>query len=230
MSDNNPNEGGTSQNGAAPQPAGGVSGNEGKPFEGASDLKKLLEEAIDAKLKPVLSEVRGVQGKADKNAKEFQEFFKSYQAKLQAGATENEAYAAVTSEREEAERKRRREEALDKLLESQGLLSGNAVGNSISGTVRVAKELAAKYELDPDDPEVGRIVSSRKAEELEDALGFYAFKKSKQPPASPAGVPAMQTTPVSSPNEEAIAREIEQLAKEPSKNYKRMQELKQQLK
>lgn len=72
-----------------------LSAQEPKSIQDVNSLSKQVEALLDAKLKPVLDEVRGVQSRQDKDRNRFQEFLDEYKKQVKKGLTEGEAELAA---------------------------------------------------------------------------------------------------------------------------------------
>jgi uncharacterized protein YecT (DUF1311 family) len=178
--------------GAGGQPNSPVS----KPaIEGADSLSKLLDAKLTEALKPLLGEIRGVQGKADRLDKSQREFLDEYERQKKDGKSQAEAESAATKVISERSRAQMRDDALDLLLKREGLLSDQPVGNGAVGTVDAAK-VFAELEL-PENAETAALKQRTYGsadEAYATAAKYLAAQKSKPVPTD-----ADRATPPASP-------------------------------
>jgi hypothetical protein len=89
---------------AAGTPNQTVPSGENGSIKDADQLAKILDAKLAEALKPVLAEVRGVQGRQDKDRKGFQEFLDEYRKQKAKGLSDTDAEnAAEHSLKEKAE-------------------------------------------------------------------------------------------------------------------------------
>jgi hypothetical protein len=132
--------------GGSPNPA--VSSEPNGSIEGADQLSKLLKAEIAEALKPVLAEVRGVQGRQDKDRTEFRGFLDAYEANKKKGMSNVEAELAASSSLQEQEKQVKRDTLIDQLAQK-------FLGASLNGNETIAHaELVKNYNLDANDPDV----------------------------------------------------------------------------
>jgi len=181
----------------------GASSQTGGSISDAESLVKLFEAKLEEKLKPVLAEVRGVQGRQDKDRNAFREFMDEFKAQKAKGLNDNEAEAAANlSLKEKAEAQS------DKQLLRQ--IAEKVLGSSGSGTPATpdAKviDVLKQYELDPNDPDVvAKVLTQTDPKDAELAALKMLRQKGSQPSISAA--PPAQGSPAKP------AGEAEQLAK-----------------
>lgn len=174
-----------------------VSQQSGGSISDASELVRLLESKLDEKLKPVLAEVRGVQGRQDKDRTAFREFMDEFKKFKSKGLSDGEAEQAATDSLRDKEAAN-----ADKLLLRQ--IAEKVLGTSGSGTtttpdVKVVEVLKQYPELDANDPDVvNKVLSLTDPKEAELAALRMLRQRASQPSisaaATPQGAPAKQSS------------------------------------
>lgn len=188
----NPNVDSQEQNGADGLPSKSVSSEQGGSIKDASELSQLLRAEIAEALKPVLSEVRGVQGRQDKDRTAMREFMDEFNKGKAKGLSDDAAEAAATrsiSERKEAES--------DKLLIRQiaEKLGLSSAGNGTTTTANVVEVLKQFPDLDANDPDViANVLSQQDPDKAELEASRLIRKRASQPSASAAS-PVAGTPP-----------------------------------
>lgn len=163
------------QDGANGSPNQSVSPENGGSIKDANELSKLLKAEIAEALKPVLSEVRGVQGRQDKDRTAMREFMDEFNKGKAKGLSDDAAEAAATrsiSERKEAES--------DKLLirqiaEKLGLSSAGNGATPDAGVVDTVKVFSERG-LDLKDPQVAMEASKKYASPADAELAAYKLR------------------------------------------------------
>lgn len=135
---------------AGGQPA--VSAQSGGSISDASELVKLLESKLDEKLKPVLAEVRGVQGRQDKDRSAFREFMDEFKKQKARGLSDNEAEDAAHVSIQQKTEAQSDKELLRKIAEK--VLGPSGSGTPATPEVKVVEVLKQYPDLDANDPDV----------------------------------------------------------------------------
>lgn len=166
--------------------------NSGKgSMDGADRIAQLLDSKLNEALKPILAEVRGVQGRQDKDRKGFQEFLDEYKKHKANGLSDSEAENAAESSIAERVEKQSEKELLRKIAEK--VLGPSFAGNEQS----VHASIVTSYNLDANDPEVITSVLSQtdpKDAEIA-ALRLVNKRSTSQSVSSPTGAPTITSTP-----------------------------------
>jgi len=182
------------QNSGAGEGQAPVSSQAGGSISDADALVKLLESKISEQLKPVLAEVRGVQGRQDKDRTAFREFMDEFKKFKGKGLSDNDAEVAANASLQEKAEAQADKELLRKIAEK--VLGSPASGTRATPDAEVVAVLQNYPELDANDPDVvTKVLSLTDAKEAElAALKLVRQRTSKQPSISAAppaaGTPA----------------------------------------
>jgi hypothetical protein len=169
------------------------SGSGGSIKDTNVELSQLLKAEIAEALKPVLSEVRGVQGRQDKDRTAFREFMDEFKKQKAKGLSDGDAEIAA-----EGSLKERAETQSDKLLlraiaEKLGLSSA---GNGTTPNVGVVEVLKQFPELDANDTDVvTKVLSLTDPKEAELAAHRLMRQRSNPTPPSASAASPLQGTP-----------------------------------
>jgi hypothetical protein len=168
-----------------------VSTEPAKSFEcGNAELSRLLDAKLNDALKPVLSEVRGLQSRQDKSDKVNREFMDEYRKNLKSGMSEIEAETQAQTTIDNRSAEKRRQDWID-----QQIANSSPAGN---GTGDAARRIAQKLNIDPNtaeftalaakytDPvdlavEAGKLAGSRNS--AQNTAGVGALPTGSPPPA-----------------------------------------------
>jgi hypothetical protein len=199
----NQNVEGSNQNGDDGKPTQSLSNGGTDSINGASsEMAQLLKSQIAEALKPVLAEVRGVQGKQDKAQKGFQEFLDEYERQKAKGLSNSEAgIAAETSIKERTEAQTDKE-LLRKIAET-------VLGPSFAGNEPPAHaDIVSSYGLDANDPEVIQaVLSQTDSKDAELAAARLLRKRQTQPSTSPTAASTIIATPPAPAGKEALTKQ-----------------------
>lgn len=220
--------------GAGTQPTAPVS----QPaIEGADSLSKLLDAKLTEALKPLLGEIRGVQGKADRLDKSQREFLEEYDRQKAAGKSTTEAERLATEAISDRTTAQKRDAAIDLLLRKEGLLPNGAVGNGDGGAGNADRSFIAQAvteaELPADDPRVAEFLRGQ-YRDADHALAeaVRLKKKMASPPPNPSAVSPQGSPPPPAPDAKAIEAKMVQLNKmykNPSAHKKEIPALEKEL-
>lgn len=181
----NPNVDNLDQNGADGSPSQSVSSEQSGSIKDSDQLSKLLKAEIAEALKPVLSEVRGVQGRQDKDRTAFREFMDEFKKQKAKGLSDDQAEVAA-----ESSIKERTEAQSDKVLLRQiaeKVLGTSPAGNGVAVTANVVDVLKQFPDLDANDPDViANVLSQNDADKAELAASRLIRKRASQPSPSAA--------------------------------------------
>lgn len=202
----------------------------------AETLSKLVKQVIAEELKPVKGEISGLYSRQDKDRNALREFMDEVKRQEAAGLSSEEAITAAQNtikNREEAiAEKQMLKEIHSKLF---GSSSPESAGTGESGTdVKAVAELG-KYKIDPNSAEaVALLRSMDKLNPLEKEVKLKTFildqLAPKQPPSPADLVQSAAAGGASKPKDvAALQEEQSQLLKNPSKNMKRLAEIRQEI-
>lgn len=184
------------EDGADGSPSQSVSSQEGGSINDAQTMSKLLKAEIAEALKPVLAEVRGVQGRQDKDRTAFREFMDEFKKQKAKGLSDDQAETAAENSIKE------RSEALsDKALLRQiadKVLGSSSAGNGTPVQANIVEVLKQFPDLDVNDPDVvAQVLSQSDPEKAELAASRIQRKRASQPApsATAAGAPTSRPTP-----------------------------------
>jgi hypothetical protein len=181
--------------GAGGQPSAPVSQQGGGSINDER-LQEFLRSEIQKSLKPVMDEVRGVQGRQDKDRTAMREILDEFKKQKAKGLTDTEAeHAAATAIKERTEAQEQKE-LLSKIAEKLGLSAG--------GTGAASIDLKNFPELSAGDPEVvANVLSLTDPREAELAALRMIRKRSSVTPQPSAASPVIGTPP---PAEDLMAQ------------------------
>lgn len=205
----NPNVDNLEQNGADGSPSQSVSSEQGGSIKDSDQLSKLLKAEIAEALKPVLSEVRGVQGRQDKDRTAFREFMDEFKKQKAKGLSDDQAEVAA-----ESSIKERTEAQSDKVLLRQiaaKVLGVSPAGNGVTVNANVVEVLKQFPELDANDPDViSKVLSLTDAKEAELAIHRLVRQRSNPTPVSASAASPVQGTPNRSTGVEELTKQYKQ--------------------
>jgi hypothetical protein len=224
----NPNVDNLDENGAGGSPSHSVSSGEGGSIKDSDQLSKLLKAEIAEALKPVLSEVRGVQGRQDKDRTAFREFMDEFKKQKAKGLSDDAAEVAA-----ETSIKERTEALSDKQLLRQiaeKVLGTSPAGNGVTANANVVDVLKQYPELDANDTDVvAKVLSLTDPKEAEyQALKLIRSRANQTTPSASAASPLSGTPPKPTNDAEKIAR-LAELQKTPSKFKAEIKKLEEEL-
>lgn len=212
---------------ASPQAGGSVAGN-------AAELSQLVKAAIAEELKPIKGEISGLYSRQDKDRNAFSEFMAEFKKQKAKGLSDEDAETAAQSSLVEREKQTKRDQIIDKLAE-QYLNSSSAqpAGNGTSGADATAKVLK-EAQLDANTPEVIDLIRQYGNDPVSFAVraGELRAKMANKPTPDASASSTPVTPPASPPQEvdvQALTAEQQRLMKNPSRNFKRLAEIKEQL-
>ncbi len=182
------------QNVGAEDGQSSVSLQTGGSISNANELVKLLESKISEQLKPLAAEVRGVQGRQDKDRTAFREFMDEFKKFKGKGLSDNEAEAAATNSLQEKADAQSDKELLRKIAEK--VLGSPADGNRANPSANVIEVLRSFPELDANDPDVvTKVLSLTDEKEAELAALRMLRSRSQSAPSPSAAGMAVNTPP-----------------------------------
>ena len=170
-------------------------------INGAEEVAKLL----DAKLKPILDEVRGVQGRQDQDRKALREFLGEYQKQKAKGLSDSEAEnAAVTSIKERTEAQTDKE-LLRKIAEK--VLGPSFAGNEPP----IHANIVQQYSLDANDPDViANVLSQTDPKDAEIAAARLVNRRKAQPGMSASAASTIASTPAPPANVDSLTKQYQE--------------------
>ena len=207
--------------GDADKPGQALSQNgSGSINDAESKLAQLLDEKLSQALKPVFAEIRGVQGKEDRNSKAFKEFLDEYKKQKATGLSDNEAESAAVSSIAERTEVQKDKELLRQIAEK--VLGSSPDGNGTKAHADIVKS----FGFDATDPDVVRdVLSQTDPKDAEIAALKLTIKRQNQTPPSPSAASTLTGTPSSPPDESALISRLAELQKFPSRNLKEITEI-----
>ena len=210
-------------NGGAGSPNQALSEGEGGSIKDASELSKLLDAKLSEALKPILSEVRGVQGRQDKDRSAFKEFMDEFKTQKAKGLSDDQAQVAA-----ESSIKERTEAQNDKVLLRQ-VAENLGISPNGNGAVPQASVIDS-YELDANDPEViSQVLTQTDPKDAELAALRLKLKRSTQPIPSPSAASSPAGSPSPIQDEGQKVAKLSELQKNPSKNREEINKLEKEL-
>lgn len=199
----------------------------GKP-QGSDELSDLRKELVLLR-----RELGGLQSRQDKGQNEVQRFMEEVKQhmKTNPGATLDEAEQAVTASR----MAREKDDLLLRIAEKVGVLPSTsqapAAGNGVNVTDGVA-QVIGKAGLDANSAEVIELIQKYGNSPLEFALGVGELKArmANKPQPSASASSTINANPSSRVDVDALAQEMAELYKNPSRNMARINEIGELLK
>jgi hypothetical protein len=192
--------------GASGTPNQPVSPSEGGSIKDAELLSQLLDRKLADALKPVLAEVRGVQGRQDKDRTAFREFLDEFnkQKANNPNMTDSDAEHAAERFLKEKQQAQEEKELLRKIAEK-------VLGSSSPGTGTPAQaSIIESYKLDANDPEVvTEVLSKSDPKDAELAALRLVNRRLQQPNPSPTAAGTLASTPVRPANVEQLTKQYQ---------------------
>ncbi len=186
------------------EPQGNLSNESTQPIQDATNVKNL-----ESELNILKKELKGLQGRQDKEKSAFQEFLAEYKSQKKRGLGDEEAEEAASSvlkEREEAENQKL---LLKQIAQKLGLdpASSNIAGNNMKRATGYEKVIE-KLQLDINDPIVTKLM--RENTDITD-FALEASKYVRQQNNAPQLTEAQKPASTAS---RQIPSDVNQLAKE----------------
>lgn len=202
----------------------------------AKQLSELVKQAIAEELKPVKGEISGLYSRQDKDRNQFREFMDEFQKQKANNLSDAEAFTATENALKQKSEVQEDKELLRKIAEKVlGSSSPESAGTGAGGAdVQAVAELG-KYKIDPNSAEaVALLRSMDKLNPLEKEVKLKTFildqLAPKKPPSPADLVQSAAAGGASKPKDvAALQEEQSQLLKNPSKNMKRLAEIRQEI-
>ena len=182
MLPDNPTVGNEQPNGGAqvsPDGSGPIAGQSGTP----DPLAVLSKQVSD-----LTAELRGLQGRQDKTGKTLKEHeavLAEYKGLIARGMTPEAAEAEMGKVREQ-------QSVADQLVQMKSTLDFLATRAGIAVTNPDVAAMVTKYQLDPNSPEVARVLATGKTgADLRAELADLALQKASRPAPTAAAAPVM---------------------------------------
>lgn len=169
-----------------------VSTQDGGSISDTEGLVRLFEAKLEEKLKPVLAEVRGVQGRQDKDRNAFREFMDEFKAQKAKGLNDNEAEAAANLSLKEKAEAQSDKQLLRQIAEK--VLGSSGSGNPATPDAKVI-DVLKQYELDPNDPDVVAKVLTQTDPKDAELAALKMLRQRQSAPSISAAPPALGTPP-----------------------------------
>jgi len=172
------------------------------PINGADAMAQLLDAKLAEALKPVLAEVRGVQGRQDKDRKGFQEFLDEYRKQKAKGLSDSDARTAAETSLDERAAAKSDKELLRKIAEK--VLGPSFAGNEPSAHASIVEQ----YNLDANDPEViASVLTQTDPKDAEIAAARLMNRRQNQPSMSASAASTIVSTPPPPANVNSLTQE-----------------------
>lgn len=219
--DTNQNVDNSDSTGDAGKPSQTLSQNgSGSINDAESKLAQLLDAKLEQALKPVFAEIRGVQGKEDRNSKAFKEFLDEYKKQKATGLSDTEAESAAVSSIAERTEVQKDKDLLRQIAEK--VLGSSPDGNGTKAHADIVKS----YGFEATDPDVIRdVLSQTDPKDAEIAALRLTIKRQNVTPPSPSAASTITPTPSSPPDESALISRLAELQKFPTRNLKEITEI-----
>lgn len=153
-------------------------------------LSQLLDEKLSKALKPVFDEVRGVQGRQDKDRTAFREFLDEFKKQKASGLSDVDAESAAVSSIAERTEKDKDKQLLRQIAEK--VLGSSPDGNGAKAHADIVKS----YGFDSTDPDVVReVLSQTDPKDAEIAALRLTIKRQNITPPSPSAASTATPSP-----------------------------------
>jgi hypothetical protein len=183
-----------------------VSQEQAKSIAGApSTSQEFLE--LKKALELTRSELKGLQGRQDKDKTEVQRFMEDVKAQMAKGKTLEQAEQAVHESREA----KSKDDLLYKIAQKVGVLDGspqNAAGNGSNAADETAK-VFEEYNVDPNDPEATPLLALQGVELIK-AVSKLALKRAKPSATDSSEASALRTEPAPPASVEAATQKYKE--------------------
>jgi len=199
-----------------------------KPIDGAPDQSQVLLK-IQKDLELTRSELKGLQGRQDKETSEVQRFMGEVKKRMASGMSLDEAEQSITAEKKASEK----DELLFKIARKVGVLDeppSPPAGNGQPMAKDVASTLQ-QYDLNANDPDVAEAIRGKTDPlELKLAALEVAYKRSTKPtPDVSASTSVQQRSPSAKDDTQKMIDRLGALQKFPTQNREEIKALKKQL-
>ncbi len=178
-----------------------------KPIDGAPDQAQVLLK-IQKELEQTRNELRGLQGRQDKETSEVQRFMGEVKKRMANGMSLEQAEQSITAEQQAAQK----DDLLFKIARKVGVLDespSTPAGNGQPMAVDRASTLQ-QYGLDANDPDVAEAIRGKTNPlELELAAAKVALKREKKPVADVSASPSIPARPAPPAGVEQLTSEYQ---------------------
>lgn len=200
--DTNQNVDNSDSTGDAGKPSQTLSQNgSGSINDAESKLAQLLDAKLEQALKPVFAEIRGVQGKEDRNSKAFKEFLDEYKKQKATGLSDTEAESAAVSSIAERTEVQKDKDLLRQIAEK--VLGSSPDGNGTKAHADIVKS----YGFEATDPDVIRdVLSQTDPKDAEIAALRLTIKRQNVTPPSPSAASTATSKPTPPANVEQLTQ------------------------
>lgn len=210
--------------------AGGATNSPVSPKEtidGALNQSQVLLD-IQKQLEQTRNELRGLQGRQDKETNEVQRFMGEVKKRMADGMSLDEAEKSITAEQQAAQK----DDLLFKIARKVGVLDespSTPAGNGSPMAVDAASTLQ-QYGLNANDPDVAQAIQGKSDLELKLATLEVAYKRATKPTPDVSASPAVQQgRPTPQSNTGVLIDRLQQLQKFPTQNKSEIAAIKKQL-
>jgi len=198
-----------------------------KPIDGAPDQSQVLLK-IQKDLELTRSELKGLQGRQDKETSEIQRFMGEVKKRMANGMSLEQAEQSITAEQQAAQK----DDLLFKIARKVGVLD-ESPSNTTGNSVPVANDKAStlqQYGLDANDADVAEAIRG-KSDPLEIKLAALevAYKRATKPSPDASASTAVQGRPAPKSDTGAMIARLQELQKFPTQNKQEIATLKKQL-
>lgn len=192
-------------NGAGGATNSGVSPE--KPIDGAPDQSQVLLK-IQKDLELTRSELKGLQGRQDKETNEVQKFMGEVKKRMASGMSLEQAEQSITAEQTAAQK----DDLLFKIARKVGVLDespSNTAGNGSPVASDKASTLSM-YNLDANDADVAEAIRGKSDPmELKLAALEVAYKRATKPVADVSASPSVQGRPTPPASVDALTADYQ---------------------
>jgi len=183
---------------------------------------------IEKEIGLLRSELRGLQGRQDKEATEVQKFMGEVKKRMANGMSLDEAEQSITAEQQAAQK----DDLLFKIARKVGVLDeppSTPAGNGQPMASDAASTLQ-QYGLNANDPDVAEAIRG-KSDPLEIKLAALevAYKRATKPSPDASASTAVQGRPAPKSDTGAMIARLQELQKFPTQNKQEIATLKKQL-
>ncbi len=177
-----------------------------KPIESVPDQSQVLLK-IQNELEQTRSELRGLQGRQDKETSEVQRFMGEVKKRMANGMSLEQAEQSITAEQQAAQK----DDLLFKIARKVGVLdespstpagNGQPMANDVASTLQ-------QYNLDANDPDVAEAIRGKKDAELRLAALEVAYKRATKPAPDVSAAPSLNGRPPARETIESLRKDYE---------------------
>lgn len=197
------------------------------PIESQPDQSQVLLK-LQKDLELTRSELKGLQGRQDKETNEVQKFMGEVKKRMASGMSLEQAEQSITAEQQAAQK----DDLLFKIARKVGVLDelpSNTAGNGSPVANDTASTLQ-QYNLDANDADVAEAIRGKSDPvELKLAALEVAYKRLTKPTPDASASTAVQSRPAPKSDTGALIARLQELQKFPTQNKQEIAAIKKQL-